>query len=280
MNTERFDEFYRAIYGSRWEYLRESLLLPPASVPYSDSLNAPYYIDRASILAALSLRLPPSDAPAPLDGGNLPEYAPLILDACAAPGGKSLVIAARMGKNSRLLSNDLSSERRRRLEAVLDRHLPSDIRSRVRVSGFDAAAAAGRPGERDRFAAILLDAPCSSERHVIKDMAALEKWTPARPRFLVRRQWALLSAAFLLLAPGASLVYATCSLNPEENDGVAAKLVKKYGRNSTGKIPALCIVDPLDFPEGEASEYGRLILPDHNQGCGPLYIARFKKGIL
>jgi 16S rRNA (cytosine1407-C5)-methyltransferase len=262
MNTERFDEFYRAIYGNRWEKLRESLLLPPVSVPYNEGLNIPYYMDSASVLAALSLRLP-GDTQAPK---------PLILDACAAPGGKSLVVASRMGKNSELLANDLSSERRRRLEAALDRHLPADVRNRVRVSGFDAAAAAGRRSERGRFAAILLDAPCSSERHVIQDRTALEKWTQARPRFLARRQWALLSAAFLLLAPGASLVYATCSLNPEENDGVAAKLVKKYGGSSCH-----CIVDRPALPEGESTEYGQLILPDVTDGCGPLYIARFKK---
>jgi 16S rRNA (cytosine1407-C5)-methyltransferase len=264
--TVSFDEFYRKIYGSRWDSLRESLLLPARTVPYSQGLAVPYFLDRASVLAALSLRLP-DDAPA---NAVPPEKPPLILDACAAPGGKAMVIASTMGGNTELLANDLSSERRRRLEAALDKHLPPETRARVKVSGFDAAAAAGRKSEQGRFVAVLLDAPCSSERHVIQDAAALEQWTLARPRSLARRQWALLSAAFLLLAPGGSLVYATCSINPEENDGVASKLIKKY---------ANCILDKPDFSEGEDCICGKLILPDTSAGLGPLYTARFGKSL-
>jgi 16S rRNA (cytosine1407-C5)-methyltransferase len=249
-----FDEYYKKIYGGRWQSLRESLLLPALSVPYSEGLKEPYFLDNSSVLAALSLRLP---------------HAGTILDACAAPGGKSLVIAARMDAASALLSNELSGKRRRRLAAVLDKHLPAEIRSRVNVSGFDAAKAAGRQTERNRFAAIILDVPCSSERHVINNKTELEKWTPARPRFLAQRQWSLLSAAFLLLAPGGSLVYSTCSLNPEENDHVSARLLKKH--------PDTCAMDKPVFAEGEETEYGRIILPDISGGCGPMYIARFQK---
>ena len=193
----------------------------------------------------------------------------VILDACAAPGGKTLVIASQMEKGTELLANEFSLQRRSRLLAVLDKHLPPEKRERVNVSGFDAAAEAGKKSERDRFAAVLLDAPCSSERHVIQNKTALKKWTPARPRFLAQREWSLLSAAFLLLAPEGSLVYSTCSLNPEENDGVAGRLLKKYGD--------ACIVDRPVFPAGEDTEYGRIILPDSSQGAGPLYVARFLK---
>jgi 16S rRNA (cytosine1407-C5)-methyltransferase len=212
-------------------------------------------MDSASVLAAASLRLPEKPGA-------------VILDACAAPGGKTLVLASRMAAGTMLLANELSSPRRRRLAAVLDMHLPPERRAMVTVSGFNAAAAAGRQSERDRFAAVLLDAPCSSERHVMRDAKAFSRWKPGRPRFLAARQWALLSAAFLLLCPGASLVYATCALTPEENDGVARKLPEKYGKK--------CIVDKPDFPEGETAEYGRIILPDLC-GTGPMYVARFTK---
>jgi 16S rRNA (cytosine1407-C5)-methyltransferase len=192
----------------------------------------------------------------------------LILDACAAPGGKSLVIAAALPAPLRLLCNELSGDRRRRLAEVLDRHLDGEKRSRVSVSGFDAAAQGRRKSEHGRFAAILLDAPCSSEAHVLRDPSALGAWTPARPRFLCKRQWALLSSAFLLLEAGGSLVYATCALNHEENDGVARRLLEKYGDEA--------ILDPPDFSEGEAAEFGRMILPDRD-GQGPMYVARFRK---
>jgi 16S rRNA (cytosine1407-C5)-methyltransferase len=275
-----FENYYGDIYGKRWPCLRESLL-ERETVPYEGSgenrLTKPYYLDRASVLAASSLRLPefPRDAKNAAVQASGVLDAPLVLDACAAPGGKTLVLASRMRRGTKLLANELSAERRRRLAAVLDEYLPPELRPNVRVSGFDAAAAAGRKAERGRFAAVLLDAPCSGEGHVLRDPGALARWTEARPRFLARRQWALLSAAFLLLAPGGSLVYATCAINPEENDGPARRLMEKYRRAGD---PGLCFLDPPDFSEGEATEYGRLLLPDVSGGMGPMYVARFGKG--
>jgi 16S rRNA (cytosine1407-C5)-methyltransferase len=249
-----FEEYYQNCYGERWPGLRRSILLPATSIPYSEGLVKPYMMDRASVIAASCLRLPAEG---------------IILDACAAPGGKSLVVASRMGVGASLLSNELSCERRRRLSNVLDEHLDAETRARVTVSGFDAAAAGGKKTEQNRFNAILLDAPCSSERHVIQNAAAYAQWKPGRPRGLARRQWSLLSSAFLLLKSGASLVYATCALAPEENDGPPAKLLEKY----SGKIE----LDEPDFPEGEKTRYGRIILPDTSGGMGPMYIARFWK---
>jgi len=254
MDNAAFEEYYLKTWNSRWPALRKSLLSPAAAIPYAEGLAKPYLLDRASVLAAAALRLP--------DSGN-------ILDACAAPGGKSLVLASRMAEGAELLCNELSSERRRRLVNVLDEHLTPELRRRVRVSGFDAAAAGGKKNEWERFDAILLDAPCSSERHVLQSAAALSEWTSARPRSLARRQWALLSSAFLLLKPGGSLVYVTCALCPEENDGPCRKLMEKY----SGQVE----LDEVDFSEGEKTRYGRLILPDAFDGMGPMYVARFKK---
>ncbi|MDR2305241.1 MAG: 16S rRNA methyltransferase [Treponema sp.] len=251
--NEDFEAWYQNIYGCRWKKLRESLLDSVTAFPYAEGLALPYYLNRASVLAAESLRLASEG---------------LILDACAAPGGKSLVIASRLGSGPRLLCNELSAERRRRLSEVLDRHLFPETRSRVRISGFDAAAQGGRKSERGRFCAILLDAPCSSEEHVLKDQKAYMAWKPGRPRFLVRRQWALLSSCFLLLEKGGSLVYSTCALNPEENEGVTERLLKKYSDTVEPDLPG--------FPEGEASPLGRMILPD-TSGMGPMYVARFRK---
>ena len=255
MMNPAFEDYYRAQYGGRWDRLRQSLLSGAESIPYTRSLTAPYLLDRSSVLAAEALRLP--------DTGE-------ILDACAAPGGKSLVIASRMGDGARLLANELSGDRRRRLVKVLDEHLDRGLRERVTVSGFDAAALAGRKSELGRFGAVLLDAPCSSEAHVLQNEHALAQWTQARPKFLAKRQWALLSAAFLLLKEAGSLVYATCAITSEENDGVVRRLLKKYGEE--------VIIDEPDFSEGERTAFGRIILPDVSGGMGPMYVARFMKG--
>jgi 16S rRNA (cytosine1407-C5)-methyltransferase len=252
--NEAFEDYYKNIWGNRWAHLRESLLLPAASVPYSDGLVKPYTMDRASVLAAQSLRLPGTG---------------IVLDACAAPGGKSLVLASRMGVEVRLLANELSAERRRRLVNALDEHLNEEKRRQVSVSGFDAARLGGKKSEWNRFDAILLDVPCSSEHHVIQSPKALAEWKAARPRFLSRRRWSLLAAAFLLLKPGGSLVYSTCAITPEENDGPVSRLLEKYD----GEIE----FDEPDFTEGEKTRYGQLILPDTSDGLGPMYVARFRK---
>lgn len=256
LSAERFEAYYTAIYGSRWTRLRKALLEDPALVEFSHGLSMPYLLNHASILAALALRMSESGT---------------VLDACAAPGGKSLVIASGLNKSQSLLANELSSERRGRLVRVLDAHLDEEKRRQVRVSGFDAARLAGQDGEHGRFAGILLDAPCSSERYVLRNEKALAEWTSARPRYLAQRQWALLSAAFLLLAPGASLVYATCAISPEENDGVVSRLMKKYKNEVT--------LDEPEFKEGERTAFGRLILPDETSGMGPMYIARVWKKV-
>jgi 16S rRNA (cytosine1407-C5)-methyltransferase len=257
MGADDFDRHFSALFGQRWPALKAALQAPGDAVDYSIGLAAPYHLDSASVSAARLLRLP--------ENGE-------ILDACAAPGGKSLVLASRMGDGPTLLCNELSSDRRRRLSDVLDAHLPEDLRRRVRVSGFDAAAAGGRLSERGRFAAILLDAPCSSERHVLRDQKALDAWTPARIRFLARRQWSLLSSAFLLLASGGSLVYATCALSPDENDGPVGRLFRKYGKAVINDV-----IEEGEAPAFEATEHGIQYLPDLSSGAGPLYIARVKR---
>ena len=260
---EAFDSYYAGLYGERWRPLREALagpsrvlalrvleaggyetlaMGPGAAIPEDWKLGpAPYYLDSASVDAAASLDLPTAGQ---------------VLDACAAPGGKSLVLAARLSPESRFLCNELSPDRRRRLAAVLDASLPGQIRARVSIMGADASSLClRRPGA---FDAILLDAPCSSERHVLADPAALAEWSPSRPASLARRQWALLSSAFLMLAPGACLVYSTCSINPGENDGVAARLIAKHG-------PSLEI-QAAELSGSEPTSLGRMVLPDRSGG--------------
>jgi 16S rRNA (cytosine1407-C5)-methyltransferase len=254
MGAKEFDDYYGALYDSRWNTLKAALLKPVRPCQYHAGGGSPYMMDYASILAARSLRCPSRG---------------LILDACAAPGGKSLVLASESPVAVKILSNEPSRERQRRLRSVLDEYLDVEKRSKVTISGFDAAALAAKKTQHERFHGILLDTPCSCERHVLSNEKYLSKWTPSRPRFLAKRQWALLSAAILLLTRGGCLVYATCALSTEENDCVAVRLIKKYGD--------IVELDRPDFLEGEETEYGRIILPDADSGLGPMYVARFRK---
>lgn len=257
--AEAFRAHYSGLFGERWPALEAALAEPSDSVAFSAGAGLePYYLDSASIFAASCLELPSEGR---------------VLDACAAPGGKSLVLASRLGvagTGPRLVANELSADRRRRLRDVLDRHLPSEARSRVEVSGRDAAAMC-RFFE-SAFDAILLDAPCSSERHVVADAAAMAEWSPARVRGLAIRQWALLSSALIMLKPGACLVYSTCALGRAENDAVVERAMTKRGADISLERPE------YEGPgEAEATLYGLSILPDRARGAGPMYVSRMRK---
>ena len=255
--AELFDSYYSELYGERWSSLRAALLGEPCQCGYSEKLLKTYYLignvlDRPSQL--------------PL------ENAETIADFCAAPGGKSLVIASTMPECATLVSNERSRDRKARLLKVLDEHLPEEIRSRVSVSGFDASCWCNH--EREAYDRILLDAPCSSERHVLADPKYLAQWSPARIRNLAVAQWALLSSAFLVLKKGGFLVYSTCALAQAENDGVIKKLLKKYPEASVVALPE---ADSSGLCNGEKTEYGIHVLPDKQGGAGPLYFSLVHK---
>ena len=255
--AELFDSYYSELYGERWSSLRAALLGEPCQCGYSEKLLKTYYLDTGSVRAARALPL---------------ENAEKIADFCAAPGGKSLVIASTMPEDATLVSNERSRDRKARLQKVLDEHLPEEIRSRVSVSGFDASCWCNH--EREAYDRILLDAPCSSERHVMADPKYLALWTPARIRNLAVTQWSLLSSAFLVLKKGGFMVYSTCALAYAENDGVIKKLLKKYADASVVALPE---TDPDGLCNGERTEFGVHVLPDRQNGAGPLYFALIHK---
>jgi 16S rRNA (cytosine967-C5)-methyltransferase len=147
-----------------------------------------------------------------------------ILDACAAPGGKTLQIAARLGQTGRLVAMDLHADRLPPLRANLARA----GFGWVEVATGDAAAP--RPPSDDwLFDRILLDVPCSNTGVLRRRPDARWRFTERRLAALVRTQGAIVRNALAWLAPGGRLVYSTCSLEPEEN---------------AGQIAALCQDDP------------------------------------
>jgi 16S rRNA (cytosine1407-C5)-methyltransferase len=103
---------------------------------------------------------------------------------------------------------------------------------------------------------------------VLRAPDALAKWSPARPRQLARRQYALLCSALDACRTGGRIVYATCSVCPQENDGVIARL----SRRRKGRFRVLS----ADAERGEVTEFGRLVLPDVD-ACGPIFFAVVEK---
>ncbi len=255
---QRFEQYYGELYGQRWATLREALLQETNPVSLSDELVTPYYMDKASILAANML---------PISENND------VLDMCAAPGGKTLTIALRLRGKGSLVSNDRSAARRNRLLKVLDDCLPAEYRSIVKVTGHDSTTWSLH--EKDAYDRILLDAPCSSERHVLTDPSALSIWSPNRPKQLAIQQFAMLAAALDAVKAGGYVLYSTCSICNLENELVIEKLFKK--RSGLFQEVDMLVEHPELDKLSEPLSHGRIVLPDVQQGAGPLYFCLLRK---
>lgn len=271
--AEGFEEYYTSLFGERWPKLKESFFNENQSVEYKvPGSEKSYYLDSASVFAALCL---------PVKGGEN------ILDLCAAPGGKTLVLASRMDETAVLSANERSPERKHRLSVVVETCLPPEISERVKVSCSDGATWCTR--QTECFDRILLDAPCSSERHVIADPKYLNSWSLSRIKTVSMEQWALLSSAYRLLTVEGILLYSTCALCPQENDEMIERLYKKFNKDNEAielleaspDISEISKFTDIKLPDYEKTKYGYHILPDKQNGAGPIYfsIIRKKKSI-
>lgn len=247
-----FDSYYRTLYEERWPALRAALLKERSPVALTDGLTRPYWLDEASLLAARTLAVEPADA---------------VLDMCAAPGGKTLVLAIALDGEGSLIANDRSADRRARLRRVLADHLDERQRAIITVTSHDATKWSLH--EQNRYDKILLDAPCSSERHVATDEKALRSWSPSRPKRLAVTQFAMLAAALEAVKIGGTILYATCSINGGENEGVIEKLQARRAGRFVEESTALA-----GF---EQRRWGSIILPDAADGSGPLYLCRIRR---
>lgn len=267
--AEGFEKFYGELYGERWNALKESFPKENQAVEYHvKDAEKSYFLDSASVLAALCL---------PLSGAEN------ILDLCAAPGGKTLVLASRMSESAKLSANERSPERKHRLATVVETCLPSDISERIVVSCSDGSTWCTR--QTECFDRILLDAPCSSERHVYLDPKYLNSWSLSRIKTVTTEQWALLSSAYRLLEPGGILLYSTCALCPAENDEMIGRLFKKFNKDGTAfellkpapDVSEISSFAKISLPDFETTEYGYKILPDVQNGAGPIYFSIIHK---
>lgn len=155
-----------------------------------------------------------------------------VLDACAAPGGKAVILAERLDGRGSLTTLDPHEDRLVRLRENLRRlGLPWVAVVRGDATSVDAAAfQRADPPAPGEFDAILLDVPCSNTGVIRRRPDARWSFTPQRVERLVHTQAALLDRAATLLRPGGRIVYSTCSLEREENgDAVRSFLARAPG---------------------------------------------------
>ena len=143
-----------------------------------------------------------------------PQPGERVLDACAAPGGKSTQIAEAMADRGEVWAIDRSAARLQRLEANAARLGLTAIRSEA-ADAIDLAAL--HPHWLGSFHRVLLDAPCSGLGTLARHADARWRLQPEAIEELVELQQRLLEALLPLLRPGGRLVYATCTVHPREN---------------------------------------------------------------
>lgn len=159
-----------------------------------------------------------------------------VLDLAAAPGGKTVQLAGVMGNVGRIAA----------VESVKGRfhHLRRNL-ERCGVQIAQLYLADGRGVGRkvpERFDRVLLDAPCTSEgRFRAADADSYRYWSPKKIRDMVRKQKRLAISAVQALKPGGVLVYCTCTLAPEENEGIVDDLLRRFDD--------VLDVEPIEVPE-------------------------------
>lgn len=154
-----------------------------------------------------------------------------ILDLCAAPGGKSTQIAARMDGRGLLVSNEIVPSRAKILLSNLERF---GVRNACIYNETPERLCAAFAGF---FDAVLVDAPCSGEGMFRREPAAAAEWTPETPIACAKRQRLILESAQQALRPGGVLVYSTCTFAPEENEEIIAGFLKEHPDFELEEIP-------------------------------------------
>ncbi len=164
--------------------------------------------------------------------------APKVWDCCAAPGGKTLVLAARTA-GAEVLATDVSAKRMAQMQARLRRFkFAGGVKTEV-------ADAGKLPAEVGEFDLILCDVPCSGTGTLGRNPEIRARLRPEELTRQAARQREILTAALGRLSPGGRLVYSTCSLEPEENELVVAAVADGFTRVSVagllGELPGLSV---------------------------------------
>jgi 16S rRNA (cytosine967-C5)-methyltransferase len=190
-----------------------------------------------------------------------------VLDVCAAPGGKTALIAEREADLAELIAVDIDPQRLARVRQNLSR----ENLSATMLCGDGGAPAVWWDGVP--FDRILLDAPCSALGVIRRHPDIRLRKSPSDIDKLPQIQTRLLNSAWSMLAPGGRLVYATCTVTRSENRDLLAAFVQ--GTPGALTLPSQ---EWEDWPNlGEADEYGRQILPGEAGADGFYYAALIKQ---
>ncbi|WNR43162.1 RsmB/NOP family class I SAM-dependent RNA methyltransferase [Paenibacillus roseipurpureus] len=145
-----------------------------------------------------------------------------VLDLCAAPGGKSTQIAAKLQGEGVLVVNDIHSDR---VKALVKNLELLGVRNAVVLNDKPERMLNVFGGYFDK---ILIDAPCSGEGMFRKEEEMMGQWERHSVQEFAAMQRELLAQAAVMLAPGGRIVYSTCTFSPEENEAQIAEFLDKH----------------------------------------------------
>ena len=169
-----------------------------------------------------------------------------VLDLCAAPGGKSSQLAAALGGQGLLVSNEFVAARAEVLKSNLER---MGVANAVVLNEDTGRIAAALPEFFDR---VLVDAPCSGEGMFRKEAVAVTQHCEALVKQCAELGAQILDNAAALLAPGGEMIYSTCTFAPEEDEGQVAAFLARH--------PEFALADVfgrVDYSFGSAGEANR-----------------------
>lgn len=177
-----------------------------------------YYVQEASSMA--------SEAAMRAIVALIPEAKSLrILDACAAPGGKTMGILEAAGKDAFIVANEFEKLRAN----ILAENIAKRGAANCAISLGPAQAFAALP---EAFDIIAADVPCSGEGMMRKDAVAVSQWTPALVEHCAALQRDIITALWTALKPGGFLLYSTCTFNRSENEENIEYIIRELGGES------------------------------------------------
>jgi NOL1/NOP2/sun family putative RNA methylase len=156
-----------------------------------------------------------------------PEEHEILLDVAAAPGSKTTQMGQYMKNTGLILANDITGDRL------------ASLGINVQRCGLKNAVIMKTKGQyvKGQFDRILLDAPCSGTGTIMRSIRSAMDWNPALVERLSNLQKKLITVAFNNLKEGGTMVYSTCTMEPEEDEGVVSYLLEKFPNAKIEEIP-------------------------------------------
>jgi 16S rRNA (cytosine967-C5)-methyltransferase len=197
-----------------------------------------------------------------------PRRGEMVADYCAGAGGKTLALAMLMRGTGRLYAMDVSARRLAELAPRAARAGVTSVHPLV-LAGESDVRAKRLAGKMDR---VLVDAPCSGFGTLRRNPDLKWRHGPEAVAELAAKQARILEAAARLLKPGGRLVYATCSILPEENEAIADAFAAAHADFAPLSCKELLAAQRIELPCAE-----RLRLWPHVHGCDGFFAAAFER---